>query len=105
MNVVQHKIQSLHLRTWISNFQDKYLTVEGKKSTSHNSYRRAKVDLLSPLRKWLDNVEIKSSQVAHRICQLIPSQCPFEREVRFFGRTLVKIPPMCKLNPNWHPSL
>ena len=91
MNVVQHKISSLHLGAWVSQFQDKYLT--------NNSRPKAKADWLAPLRNRLDNMEVKSSKVAHRICQLIPSQCPFEREVKVFGRTLVKIPPMCKLNP------
>jgi hypothetical protein len=38
-------------------------------------------------------------KLAHRLCQLIPAQCPFERDVKLFGRTLFHIPPMCKLNP------
>jgi Mo-dependent nitrogenase C-terminus len=58
-----------------------------------------KIDVFSPLRKWLDNIEVKNDVVAHRICQSIPSQCPFEREIKFWGRTIVKIPPMCKMNP------
>ncbi len=31
--------------------------------------------------------------------QMIPSQCPFERDVTLFGRKIVHIPPMCKINP------
>lgn len=61
--------------------------------------RKSKIDVFSPLRKWLDNIEVRDSSVAHRICQSIPSQCPFEREIKLFGRTLLSIPPMCKLNP------
>lgn len=91
MNVVQHKIESLHLGNWITSVQHRYF--------SRHSVRKQKLDLLSPMRQWLDNVEIKNSAAAHRICKSIPSQCPFEREVKFFGRTIVKIPPMCKLNP------
>jgi hypothetical protein len=57
------------------------------------------LDLLQPLRQWLDNVEVRNPKLAHRLCQLIPAQCPFERDVKVFGRTLFHIPPMCKLNP------
>ena len=60
---------------------------------------KSRIDVLLPLRKWLDNIEVKNSTIAHRICKSIPSQCPFEREIRLLGRTIVKIPPMCKLNP------
>jgi Mo-dependent nitrogenase C-terminus len=58
-----------------------------------------KFDLFKPLRGWLENLNISNPQLAHRLCKLIPSQCPFERDVSFFGRTLLHIPPMCKLNP------
>jgi len=60
---------------------------------------KPRIDVFSPLRKWLDNIEVKDNVVAHRICKSIPSQCPFEREIRFFGRTILRIPPMCKINP------
>ena len=60
---------------------------------------KSRIDLLSPARKWLDNIEVKDSAVAHRICKLIPSQCPFERQIKLLGRTILRIPPMCKLNP------
>ncbi|BCL37870.1 Mo-dependent nitrogenase C-terminal domain-containing protein [Nostoc sp. MS1] len=56
-------------------------------------------DILKPLRRWLDNVEVSDRQLAHRICQMIPAQCPFERDIKLFGKTLLHIPPMCKLNP------
>jgi Mo-dependent nitrogenase C-terminus len=56
-------------------------------------------DILRPLRQWLDNIEVKSPELAHRLCKLIPSQCPFERTVSLFGRKLFHIPPLCKLNP------
>jgi Mo-dependent nitrogenase C-terminus len=58
-----------------------------------------KFDLLKPLREWLDNLKIANPRLAHKLCQLIPSQCPFERDLNLFGHTLVHIPPMCKLNP------
>jgi hypothetical protein len=57
------------------------------------------LDLLQPLRQWLDNVEVSNPKLAHRLCKLIPAQCPFERDVKLLGHTLFHIPPMCKLNP------
>lgn len=65
-------------------------------STGPNSTR---FDLLRPLRNWLDQVEIHEPKLAHRLCRLIPSQCPFERDISLFGHTLFHIPPLCKLNP------
>jgi len=56
-------------------------------------------DLFKPLRRWLDQIELQDSNLAHLICRLIPAQCPFERDVVLFGRTLLHIPPLCKLNP------
>ena len=47
----------------------------------------------------LDAIEITNAEIAHVFCRLIPSQCPFERDVCCFGRVLFHIPPLCKLNP------
>ncbi len=58
-----------------------------------------KPDLLRPLRNALDRVQVRNPGLAHRLCKSIPSQCPFERDVKAFGKTLFHIPPMCKLNP------
>ena len=60
---------------------------------------KSKLDVFAPVRKWLDNLEVKNNSMAHRICKLIPSQCPFEREIKVLGRTVLRIPPMCKINP------
>lgn len=56
-------------------------------------------DVFLPLRRQLDKIQVRDRRLAHRLCQLIPSQCPFERDVNLFGKTLFHIPPMCKLNP------
>ncbi|HEY9674503.1 MAG TPA: Mo-dependent nitrogenase C-terminal domain-containing protein [Waterburya sp.] len=56
-------------------------------------------DALVPIREWLDGMEIHDPRVARFICKMIPSQCPFERDVVLFGHKIVHIPPMCKLNP------
>lgn len=54
---------------------------------------------LYPIREWLNRLEIKDAALAHLICRIVPVQCPFERDICLFGRTLVHIPPLCKLNP------
>lgn len=56
-------------------------------------------DVLLPIRHWLDRIEIKNYHQAKQLCKLIPAQCPFERKIQLFGRTLFQIPPLCKLNP------
>ncbi len=56
-------------------------------------------DLLSPVRQWLDSIQVRSPKLAHSLCKFIPAQCPFERDITVFGRKLFHIPPMCKLNP------
>jgi tellurite resistance protein len=56
-------------------------------------------DLLKPLQDWLDHLEIADPRVARFLCQMIPPQCPFERDVVLFGHKLVHIPAMCKINP------
>jgi hypothetical protein len=57
------------------------------------------IGLLRPVRNWLDRIEVKEAGFAHFLCKQIPSQCPFERRIQFKGRTLLYIPPLCKLNP------
>jgi hypothetical protein len=74
--------------------------VSSQKPISANPLQPKKtLDLLQPLRQWLDNVEVRNPKLAHRLCKLIPAQCPFERDVKLLGHTLFHIPPMCKLNP------
>lgn len=56
-------------------------------------------DLLHPVKDWLDGMAIHDPRLARFICHLVPPQCPFERDITLFGRKLVHIPPLCKLNP------
>ncbi|MEC4815244.1 MAG: Mo-dependent nitrogenase C-terminal domain-containing protein [Scytonema sp. PMC 1069.18] len=65
---------------------------------SPNSSKSRSFDILSPLRRLVDKIEIKNVALAHFLCQLIPCCCPFERDVKLLGRTF-HIPPLCKLNP------
>lgn len=91
MNLVQHTFETLHLRFSWTRLLESFSSIAWRK--------QSKIDLLFPARQWLDNMTIDNSAFAHRLCKMIPSQCPFEREVKVLGRTLLKIPPMCKLNP------
>jgi tellurite resistance protein len=56
-------------------------------------------DVLKPMKDWLDGVDIQDPRIARFICKMVPSQCPFERDVTLFGRKIVHIPPLCKINP------
>lgn len=90
MNLVQQTFATLHLDHWVKQLSQKLSMLKANP---------IKIDLLAPCRRWLDSIEIKDSAFAHRICRSIPSQCPFERQVKIWGRTIVTSPPMCKLNP------
>ncbi len=66
-----------------------------------NFYLFTEIDnpALRPIRNWLDGLKIHDPKVARFVCKMIPAQCPFERDVTLFGRKIVHIPPMCKINP------
>ena len=57
------------------------------------------LEVLNPVREWLDELEIHDPKVARFLCKMIPPQCPFERDVKLFGHKIVHIPALCKLNP------
>lgn len=95
MNVPQYTTNLL-IPGWVLVDQAKPL-VDSSRVLSNPALKP--VDILQPLRRWLDSIEINNRKLAHRLCQLIPAQCPFERDVKVFGYTLFHIPPMCKLNP------
>jgi tellurite resistance protein len=57
------------------------------------------LDPLRPIRVWLDQLEIHDPRLARYLCRMIPSQCPFERDVVLFGHKVLHIPAMCKINP------
>lgn len=104
VKVSQNTTKRLNISGWI--WLEESQTQSSSKSPSKlpTQYQQLlaklrKIDPLQPIKQWLDNLEIKSSRLAHQICKMIPSQCPFERDIKLFGRTLMHIPPMCKLNP------
>lgn len=56
-------------------------------------------DVLQPVKDWLEGIEVHDPRLARFICKTVPSQCPFERDVKLFGHKVVHIPPLCKINP------
>lgn len=84
MSTKQYTVKQLILSSWIHH-------------PTHPSL--PKFAPLYPLRNWLNNLEVSDRIFAHRLCRIIPNQCPFERQINFLGRTLLRIPPLCKLNP------
>lgn len=86
--------RNITLAGWVWLPQNSQATVKESKSP-----QRRKFDFLAPLRKKLDQLQVRDAKFAHFVCKLIPPQCPFERDVKLFGKTLFHIPPMCKLNP------
>ncbi|AFY70743.1 Mo-dependent nitrogenase family protein [Thalassoporum mexicanum PCC 7367] len=56
-------------------------------------------NLLEPVKEWMDHLDIKDQRLAKFICKVVPAQCPFERDVYLFGKKIMHIPAMCKINP------
>ncbi len=59
---------------------------------------RPRPDIFTPIRRWLDQIEIRSPRLAHLICRLIPCTCPFEHHFSLFGYGF-HTPPLCEPNP------
>ncbi|MCF4970218.1 MULTISPECIES: Mo-dependent nitrogenase C-terminal domain-containing protein [Nostocales] len=97
MKVFDNTTKKIFLASWVAINQTEVIKNDPQQLPDSTSFRRW--DLLQPLRRWLDSIEVRDRQFAHRLCQLIPAQCPFERDINLFGKTLFHIPPLCKLNP------
>ncbi|PSB19881.1 nitrogenase [Phormidesmis priestleyi ULC007] len=94
---LQDTQRRIALASWVSPSPAAELTDAA--TATRSSHDSQKPNLLRPLRNAIDRVQVRNPDLAHRLCKLIPSQCPFERDVKAFGKTLFHIPPMCKLNP------
>lgn len=70
-----------------------------EKVTKEQPQEDIHLDALKPVRNWLDGMDVDDPRVARFVCKMIPPQCPFERDIKLFGKKIVHIPPMCKLNP------
>lgn len=111
MNVSEYTTENLSLASWVwigevrgPTLTEQGISYQGSASATHAKQVRPpspkpKFEILQPLRQWLNTIEVCNPVMAHRLCKIIPSQCPFERDIKFFGRTLFHIPPLCKLNP------
>ncbi len=97
MKVSKNANKKIFLASWISlhqvNDSNAHLT------PLHHVAVKPVWDFLHPVRNWVDNIQVGDRLLAHRLCKYIPAQCPFERDVKVFGKTLFHVPPMCKLNP------
>lgn len=51
------------------------------------------------IKNKLDAWEIKEKKMAQKIVALIPSQCPFAKDIYWYNQKIITIPPLCKLNP------
>ncbi|MEH2453160.1 Mo-dependent nitrogenase C-terminal domain-containing protein [Nostoc sp.] len=97
MKVSDNTTKKIFLVSWVSINQAE--TSDHKVTQLDRSVSKSYWNILQPLRQRVDSIQVRDRQLAHRLCKLIPSQCPFERDVKLFGKTLFHIPPMCKLNP------
>jgi hypothetical protein len=68
-------------------------------SAQRHQLHKKRLDLLQPVRQWLDDIEIQDRKLARLVSKVIPAQCPFERDIKLFGHPVAHIPPLCKLNP------
>jgi len=98
MDVSQSAVENRQLTSWIWTDQPN-LTLGTVENPVSQKQSKKRFDLLQPLREILNNLDVKDPELAHRLCEMIPPQCPFERDVKLFGRTLFHIPPLCKMNP------
>lgn len=98
MKVFENTTKKIFLASWVSLNQAQASEAHVDKQPHHLS-SQPKRDFLKPLRQWIDSIRVYDRQFAHRLCKFIPAHCPFERDVKFFSKTLFHIPPMCKLNP------
>ncbi|GAX35938.1 Mo-dependent nitrogenase C-terminal domain-containing protein [Nodularia sp. NIES-3585] len=97
MKVFDNTTKRFFLASWVSINQTE--TSQAPVTQLHPSAPQSNGDLLQPLRQRIENIQINNRKLAHRLCKMIPAQCPFERDVKLLGKTLFHIPPMCKLNP------
>lgn len=75
------------------------VTHQNLSSAQIHQLGKNRLPVLQPVRQWLDDIEIHDPKLARFLSKAIPAQCPFERDIKLFGRLVAHIPPLCKLNP------
>ncbi len=58
-----------------------------------------RLNLIRLIQQKLDVIEVRNPKLAKFLYRVIPASCPFERDIKLFGYSIVHIPPLCKLNP------
>lgn len=97
MNIAYYIMPYVVLATWVKPLTQPFWV---RASRHFDPFpKKSQFAPLRPLRTWLEQIPIKEQKFAHWICQVIPSQCPFERDIKVWGHVLFHIPPLCKLNP------
>lgn len=86
MNVLDYTIHNLLRVNWVDISETQ--TTESFLSSIPTPPKKRFFDPLFRVKQWLDALEIRDRQMAHWLCKLIPPQCPFERDLKFFGKVL-----------------
>jgi Mo-dependent nitrogenase C-terminus len=97
MKVFDNTTNKIFFSSWVSVSQAD--APASSLTPQNNSFSKPRFDIFRPLKRWIENIQVRDRKLAHRVSKLIPAQCPFERDVKLFGKKLFHIPPMCKLNP------
>ncbi len=97
MNIAYYTTPYLALARWAKSCGQKASALITKALSHFDS--RLQFAPLRPLRQRLEQIQITNPKLAKVLCKMIPAQCPFERIIKFRGRVLLLIPPLCKLNP------
>lgn len=95
MRTAHYNTSEIALTSWVWINEPEATGLPTQPATPH----KPRFAPLAPMRQWLDGIAITDEGFAHWLCRTIPSQCPFERDIKLFGRTILHIPPLCKLNP------
>ncbi len=99
MNIAHHTISRLAIANWVRSHRPIRSIRTRLSHVLEGLHFKPQLTPFQPLRQWLNQIEVKNPQLAELFCHLIPAQCPFAREIRFHGKLLFEIPPMCKINP------
>lgn len=71
----------------------------GLEKSFNNVHRFHTATGLFSILQCLNEFKIRDRVIAHTLCQLIPSQSPFEQDITLLGRTFFHISLLCKSNP------
>ncbi len=99
MNIAYYTMSHLTFANWIRSYTPHHSIRTRLSQILSSLHLKPQFALLQPLRQWLNHIEVANPKLAQILCQLIPAQCPFARQIRLQDKVLFEIPPMCKINP------